>query len=169
MRPYLALLAPALACTPAAQAPHDDTGGASTACEDSTCAFDQFCHQDMCTPVDDRSFRLAFEDGLQTGEASPDRWYAVKVTYDGASCWTDGEQNPVARWDEACDVVVDLDTPFLEIALYEGYFDDDYDEEACWEFTGVDAVVGMIRSGGGILEVGDNDQTRLPYTVTPNF
>jgi hypothetical protein len=103
----------------------------------------------------------------------PTCYYKIRVGNGGDYCETDTErdEHPLT-FSTTCKWLVDLDEPNLEFKLIgEQDWDSEYqcwpqDTIAEWEFTGIDAVVGQIRSAGGVLHDGGYG---IQYTITPNF
>lgn len=168
-------------CSDPGESP-DDSGGGGTGddsssvpeCENSSCAYDEFCYEDACQPVQNRSFSIEeFTADYPEDTYKGSCYYKVRATSGGDHCETETErdEHPMT-FSTVCKWLVDLDQPDLSFELIgEQDWDSEYqcwpqDTIAEWQFTGVDAVVGQIRSSGDSLSDGGYS---IGYSIMPNF
>lgn len=149
-----------------------EDGGGTAACDDGDCAYDEFCYQDACTPIDGRTFEISFPYGVESDAEDGSYAYYVWVSSNGDNCTTERQVTPVEEFPETCELLVLLDQPNLEVELKERYLTDSWHTALSVEYLGVDDLVALARDGGDTLS-GSTEyfghQAELRFDFTPTF
>jgi hypothetical protein len=128
--------------------PGEDDSAQPSCDSDFACADDEFCHDDVCQVIDDRSFTIQLGQLLPPSDYDYSACeYEVEITTSGDSCVIHRPADSIV-WDAECEWNVDLDEPVLRFDLAGDSTTHSYCRyDFLWDLSGVDLIALSIRSG----------------------